>query len=132
MTKCLPSNDPMQCGNLVLNPSSILSHPPAVQSQEIEQVTDQTEDDPLIRDRTSTATTPSRPPSIQTVKRRRLASETAEKQMTVAFGQLNNVLSQKQNENRPPYKEDDCDIYAKLLAIKLRELPTDERNIMMY
>ncbi|XP_049880223.1 uncharacterized protein LOC126376710 [Pectinophora gossypiella] len=43
------------------------------QSQQIEEVTDQTEDDPLIRDRTSTPITPStppprspsRPPSIQ-------------------------------------------------------------------
>lgn len=87
------------------------------QSQQIEEVTDQTENDPLIRDRTSTPITPSTPPprspSIQAVtKRRRLASETAEKQMAVAFGQLTNVLSQKQNENRPPYKEDDCDLYV--------------------
>lgn len=124
------------------------------QPQQIEEDTDQTEDDPLIRDRTSTVTTqsrpssrpasrpPSRPPSrsssrpasIQAVtnKCRLLASETAEKQMAVAFGQLTNVLGQKQNENRPAHKDDDCDLYAKLLAIKLRELPTDERKIMMY
>jgi hypothetical protein len=108
------------------------------QSQQIEEDTDQTEDDPLIRDRTSTVTTPSRPPprspSIQAVtdKRRRPASETAEKQMAVAFGQLTNVLGRRQNENIPPHKDDDCDLYAKLLAIKLRELSTDERKIMMY
>ncbi|XP_047503528.1 uncharacterized protein LOC125048730 [Pieris napi] len=112
------------------------------QSQQIEEDTDQTEDDPLIRDRTiSTVTTPSRPPSrspsrppsIQAVtnKRRRPASETAEKQMAVAFGQLTNVLGQRQNENIPAH-DDDCDLYAKLLAIKLRELSTDERKIMMY
>ncbi|KAF9413380.1 hypothetical protein HW555_008362 [Spodoptera exigua] len=77
---------------------------------------------------------PSRPPSIQAVtnKRRRPASETAEKQMAVAFGQLTNVLGQRQNENIPAHKDDDCDLYAKLLAIKLRELSTDERKIMMY
>lgn len=112
------------------------------QSQEIEEDTDQTEDDPLIRDRTSTVTTPSRPPSrspsrppsIQAVtnKRRRPASETAEKQMAGAFGQLTNVLGQRQNENIPAHKDDDCDLYAKLLAIKLREMSTDERKIMMY
>ena len=108
------------------------------QSQQIEEDTDQTEDDPLIRDRTNTVTTssrpPSRPPSIQAVtnKRRRPASETAEKQMAVAFGQLTNVLGQRQNENIPAHKDDDCDLYAKLLAIKLRELSTDERKIMMY
>ncbi|XP_063384406.1 uncharacterized protein LOC134670527 [Cydia fagiglandana] len=95
---------------------------------------DQTEDDPVIRDRTSTVTPLSRPPTIQAVtnKRRRPCSETAEKQMAVAFGQLTNVLGQKQNENIPAYKDDDCDLYAKLLAIKLRELPSDERKILMY
>ncbi|CAG4938819.1 unnamed protein product [Parnassius apollo] len=108
------------------------------QSQQIEEDTDQTEYDPLIRDRTSTVTTPSTPssrsPSIQAVtnKRRRSASEAAEKQMAVAFGQLKNVLGQRQNENIPAHKDDDCDLYAKLLAIKLRELSTDERKIMMY
>ncbi|CAG4962724.1 unnamed protein product [Parnassius apollo] len=112
------------------------------QSQQIEEDTDQTEDDPLIRDRTSTVTTPStppsgspsRPPSIQafTNKCHRPASEMAEKQMAVAFGQLTNVLGQRQNENIPAHKEDDCDLYAKLLAIKLRALSTDERKIMMY
>ncbi|CAG4939055.1 unnamed protein product [Parnassius apollo] len=112
------------------------------QSQQIEEDTDQTEDDPLIRDRTSTVTTPSTPPSrspsrppyIQAVtnKRRRPASETAEKQMAVAFRQLTNVLVQRQNENIPAHKDDDCDLYATLLAIKLRELSADERKIMMY
>lgn len=108
------------------------------QSQQIEDDTDQTEDEPLIRDRTSTVSTPSRspsrPPSIQAVtnKRRHPASETAEKQMALAFGQLTNVLGQRQNENRSAHKEDDCDLYAKLLAIKLRELSTDDRKIMMY
>ncbi|CAG5011118.1 unnamed protein product [Parnassius apollo] len=112
------------------------------QSQQIEEDTDQTEDDPLIRDRTSTVTTPStppsrspsRPPSIQAVtnKSRRPAFETAEKQMAVAFGQLTNFLGQRQNENIPAHKDDNCDLYAKLLAIKLRELSTDERKIMMY
>ncbi|CAF4891370.1 unnamed protein product [Pieris macdunnoughi] len=52
--------------------------------------------------------------------------------MAVAFGQLTNVLGQRQNENIPANKDDDCDLYAKLLAIKLRELSTDERKIMMY
>ncbi|KAF9418816.1 hypothetical protein HW555_004483 [Spodoptera exigua] len=99
--------------------------------------TETTEDDPLIRVSTPSrppSRSPSRPPSIQAVtnKRRRPASETAEKQMAVAFGQLTNVLGQRQNENIPAHKDDDCDLYAKLLAIKLRELSTDERKIMMY
>ncbi|CAG5035590.1 unnamed protein product [Parnassius apollo] len=112
------------------------------QSQQIEEDTDQTEDDPPIRDRTSTVITPSTPPSrspsrppfIQAVtnKRRRPASEKAEKEKAVAFGQLTNVLGQRQNENIPAHKDDDCNLYAKLLAIKLRELSTDERKIMMY
>ncbi|KAH9640457.1 hypothetical protein HF086_018123 [Spodoptera exigua] len=107
------------------------------QSEQIEEDTDQTEDDPLIRVSTPSrppSRSPSRPPSIQAVtnKRRRPASETAEKQMAVAFGQLTNVLGQRQNENIPAHKDDDCDLYAKLLAIKLRELSTDERKIMMY
>ncbi|KAH9630270.1 hypothetical protein HF086_012455 [Spodoptera exigua] len=108
-----------------------------LQSEQIEEDTDQTEDDPLIRVSTPSrppSRSPSRPPSIQAVtnKRRRPASETAEKQMAVAFGQLTNVLGQRQNENIPAHKDDDCDLYAKLLAIKLRELSTDERKIMMY
>ncbi|KAH9642493.1 hypothetical protein HF086_007625 [Spodoptera exigua] len=107
------------------------------QSEQIEEDTYQTEDDPLIRVSTPSrppSRSPSRPPSIQAVtnKRRRPASETAEKQMAVAFGQLTNVLGQRQNENIPAHKDDDCDLYAKLLAIKLRELSTDERKIMMY
>ncbi|KOB63196.1 Uncharacterized protein OBRU01_24926 [Operophtera brumata] len=87
-----------------------------------------------LEKKTPPSRSPSRPPSIQAVtnKRRRPASETAEKQMAVAFGQLTNVLGQRQNENIPAHKDDDCDLYAKLLAIKLRELSTDERKIMMY
>lgn len=85
----------------------------------------------MLSDHRSTVTTPSRPSTL-TNKRPRLAPKTAEEHMAVAFGQLTNVLSQKQSENTPAHKDDDCDLFAKLLAIKLRELPNDERKVMMY
>ncbi|CAB3252739.1 unnamed protein product [Arctia plantaginis] len=64
---------------------------------------------------------------------RRPATDIAERQMYSAFGQLTNILSKRQKENQPPPKEeDDCELYAKLLAKKLRELPPDDRKLMMY
>ncbi|CAH1974264.1 unnamed protein product [Acanthoscelides obtectus] len=98
------------------------------QSQQnvVHEETDETEDD-----HTDTVTTPSRP-STSTNKRRRPVSETAEKQMATAFEQLTNDIRQRRTECRPAHEDDDCDLYAKLLAIKLRELPNDERKLIMY
>ncbi|XP_050676913.1 uncharacterized protein LOC126973619 [Leptidea sinapis] len=66
--------------------------------------------------------------------RRRPATETAERQMSSAFGQLTNILSKRQREYPPPppKEDDDCELYGKLLAKKLRELSPDERKLFMY
>lgn len=98
------------------------------QSQQnvVHEETEETEDD-----HTDTVTTPSRP-STSTNKRRRPVTETAEKQMATAFEQLTNDIRQRRSECRPVHEDDDCDLYAKLLAIKLRELPNDERKLIMY
>ncbi|VVC94751.1 unnamed protein product, partial [Leptidea sinapis] len=63
--------------------------------------------------------------------RRRPATDTAERQMSSAFGQLTNILSKRQREYPPPPpKEDvDCELYGKLVAKKLRELSPDERKL---
>ncbi|KAJ0172486.1 hypothetical protein K1T71_011625 [Dendrolimus kikuchii] len=84
--------------------------------------TEDTEDDPLLSYHTDTVTTPSRP-STFTNKRRRPATETAEKQMATAFEQLTNDIRQRRSESRPAHEDDDCDLYAK---------PNDERKIIMY
>ncbi|CAH1963710.1 unnamed protein product, partial [Acanthoscelides obtectus] len=98
------------------------------QSQQnvVHEETEETEDD-----HTDTVTTPSRP-STFTNKRRRPVTETAEKQMATAFEQLTNDIRQRRSECRPAHEDDDCDLYPKLLAIKLRELPNDERKLIMY
>lgn len=101
------------------------------QQNAVHEETEETEDDPLLSDHTDTVTTPSRP-STYTNKRRRPATETAEKQMATAFEQLTNDIRQRRSECRSAHEDDDCDLYAKLLAIKLRELPNDERKIIMY
>ncbi|CAH2009322.1 unnamed protein product [Acanthoscelides obtectus] len=97
------------------------------QSQQnvVHEEREETEDD-----HTDTITTPSRP-STSTNKRRRPITETAEKQMATAFEQLTNDIRQRRSECRPAHEDDDCDLYAKLLAIKLRELP-NERKLIMY
>lgn len=66
--------------------------------------------------------------------RRRPATDTAERQMWSAFGQLTNILSKRQREYPPPppKEDDDCELYGKLLAKKLRELSPDERKLFMY
>lgn len=66
--------------------------------------------------------------------RRRPATDTAERQMSSAFGQLTNILSKRQREcpPPPPKEDDDCELYGKLLAKKLRELSPDERKLFMY
>lgn len=63
--------------------------------------------------------------------RRRSVPNTAEQQMATAFGQLTNVLGQRQSHTAIK-EDDDCDLYAKLLATKLRELSKDERKLIMY
>lgn len=60
---------------------------------------------------------------------RRTASDVAEKQMATAFTQLTNVLSQRQS-NTVDKEDDECDLYAKLLAKKIRELPKDDRKFI--
>ncbi|CAH0721916.1 unnamed protein product, partial [Brenthis ino] len=76
----------------------------------------------------STLQTPKPPTS-----RRRPAKDIAERQMSSAFGQLTNMLAKRQKESQPPLKEeDDCELYGKLLTQKLRELPSDDRKLMMY
>ncbi|CAH2088948.1 unnamed protein product [Euphydryas editha] len=66
--------------------------------------------------------------------RRRPATDTAERQMSSAFGHLTNILSKRQREYPPPppKEDDDCERYGKLLAKKLRELSPDERKLFMY
>ncbi|KAH9633005.1 hypothetical protein HF086_000365 [Spodoptera exigua] len=65
--------------------------------------------------------------------RRRPVNDIAERQMSSAFGQLTNMLAKRQKENQPPLTEqDDCELYGKLLTHKLRELPPDDRKLMMY
>ncbi|CAH1987008.1 unnamed protein product [Acanthoscelides obtectus] len=78
------------------------------------------------------ASTSSHTPTPVT-SRRRPATDSAERQMSAAFGQLTNILAKRQKEHPPPSKEDDdCELYAKLLAKKLRELPPDDRKLFMY
>ncbi|XP_045500098.1 uncharacterized protein LOC123697599 [Colias croceus] len=66
------------------------------------------------------------------------ASDTAERQMWSAFRQLKKCLRKRQKEYPPhpttphPKEDDDCDLYGKLLAKKLRELSPDERILFMY
>ncbi|CAB3229529.1 unnamed protein product [Arctia plantaginis] len=58
--------------------------------------------------------------------RRRPTSDLAEQQMSTAFSQLTNALRKRQSN--PSHIEDECDLYGKLLAKKIRELPNDERK----
>ncbi|GBP08423.1 hypothetical protein EVAR_77476_1 [Eumeta japonica] len=51
--------------------------------------------------------------------------------MATAFGQLTNALGQRQSHPTPK-EDDECDLYAKLLSTKLRELSKDERKLVMY
>lgn len=59
------------------------------------------------------------------------AIDIAENQMTTAFQQLTNALGSRESELRPVKEDDDSDLYAKLLAKKLRE-PNNQRKHMMY
>ncbi|CAK1587691.1 unnamed protein product [Parnassius mnemosyne] len=65
--------------------------------------------------------------------RRHTTADLPKRQMSAAFGQLTNILTKIQNERTPPPKEyDNFDIFSKLLAKKLRELPPDDRKLFMY
>ncbi|KAI8432220.1 hypothetical protein MSG28_004670 [Choristoneura fumiferana] len=59
-------------------------------------------------------------------KKRRMNLDDAQTDLSNSFQILNNILSNKNHE------EDDCDIYAKLLATKLRKYPDDLRQRIMY
>ncbi|XP_077297883.1 uncharacterized protein LOC143919440 [Arctopsyche grandis] len=50
----------------------------------------------------------------------------ATKEMKEAFGILKNVLNKRSNE------DDECDLFTKLLAKKLKKLPNHERELFMY
>ncbi|GBP31126.1 hypothetical protein EVAR_77423_1 [Eumeta japonica] len=50
--------------------------------------------------------------------------------MATAFGQLTNALGQRQSHPTPK-EDDECDLYAKLLSTKLRELSKDERKLVI-
>lgn len=54
----------------------------------------------------------------------------AGKQMKEAFSTLSNVIYAR-SENMA-HKEEECDLYGKLLATKLRKLPEHERQEAMY
>lgn len=58
--------------------------------------------------------------------------DVAEQQMATAFNKLTNVLTKRKPETPHAEDEDECDLYAKLLAKRIRELPKRERQITMY
>ncbi|CAG4997056.1 unnamed protein product [Parnassius apollo] len=70
-------------------------------------------------------------PTQEKNNHRRSVPNTAEQQIATAFGQLANVLGQRQSHSAIK-EDDDCDLYAKLLAKKLRELFKHERSLIMY
>ncbi|XP_022113224.2 uncharacterized protein LOC110991862 isoform X2 [Pieris rapae] len=77
----------------------------------------------------ASSSTPSTNKSTEKTRRRQ-HQDMAEQQMASAFSQLTNALSHRSSE---VVKEDDeCDLYAKLLAKKIRELPKDDRRLLMY
>ncbi|GBP93359.1 hypothetical protein EVAR_85170_1 [Eumeta japonica] len=76
---------------------------------------------PIAKSRSTSAKKPRRCP----------APDTTEQQMATAFGQLTNALGQRQSHPTPK-EDDECDLYAKLLSTKLRELSKDERKLVMY
>lgn len=54
-------------------------------------------------------------------------AELAQKQLNDSFKTLNQVLQNKQGNS-----EDDCDLYGKLLATKLKRYPVQQRQRVMY
>lgn len=55
--------------------------------------------------------------------------EKADKEMSKAFNALNQAILNKDQQNK---KEDDCDLYGRLLANKLRKYSDNERQEIMY
>ncbi|KAH9642782.1 hypothetical protein HF086_010435 [Spodoptera exigua] len=55
--------------------------------------------------------------------------EKADKEMSKAFNTLNQAILNKDQQNK---KEDDCDLYGRLLANKLRKYSDNERQDIMY
>ncbi|XP_028173206.1 uncharacterized protein LOC114362137 [Ostrinia furnacalis] len=55
--------------------------------------------------------------------------EKADKKMSKAFNTLNQAILNKDQQNK---KEDDCDLYGRLLASKLRKYSDNERQEIMY
>lgn len=55
--------------------------------------------------------------------------EKADKEMSKAFNTLNQAMLNKDQQNKI---EDDCDLYTRLLANKLRKYSDNERNEIMY
>ncbi|KAB0803045.1 hypothetical protein PPYR_00015 [Photinus pyralis] len=50
----------------------------------------------------------------------------AGKQMKEAFSSLSSII------NKRPTEEDECDLYGKMLAKKLRKLPEEKRQLFIY
>ncbi|KAJ8915431.1 hypothetical protein NQ315_003192 [Exocentrus adspersus] len=67
--------------------------------------------------------------SQQTVRRRSNPPELvkAGRQMKEAFNMLHDVVNKKTIQ-----EDDECDLFAKILAKRLRKLPENERQVMMY
>ncbi|CAD7090173.1 unnamed protein product [Hermetia illucens] len=90
-------------------------------------------DNSLTSPSTSVAASPARSIKRNTRKiRRRTASAFSKQKMTTAFSQLTNAVTQRPSKPSRADEEDECDLYAKLLARKMRELPKDDRKLMMY
>lgn len=70
--------------------------------------------------------------SQQTFRRRQNPPELQEagNQMREAFTMLQNVVAKKTKVNEK--EEDECDLYGKILAKKLKKLPEEERELVMY
>lgn len=66
-----------------------------------------------------------RPPATPRRRSNPTELEEAGKQMKRAFSTLENCINNRK-------EEDECDLYAKIFAKKLRKLPENEREIFMY
>ncbi|CAH0730231.1 unnamed protein product, partial [Brenthis ino] len=77
--------------------------------------------------------TPEPSNTLQTNRRRKNPPELIEagKTMNKALNTLNAVLNQK-SENNFAHQEDECDLYGRKLAKKLRKFPEHERVNVMY
>ncbi|VEN61808.1 unnamed protein product, partial [Callosobruchus maculatus] len=83
-----------------------------------------TTEDPLIEDtHEDLQTAPNQPQPSREVHPE---LQQAQHLMSEAFSSLTNVLNKRQAE------EDDCDLYGKLIAKKLRRFSEEERVLVMY